>query len=30
VVWAVLTDPDELAEWMGGEVDLRLEPAADG
>ncbi len=30
VVWAVLTDPDELAEWMGGEVDLPLEPGAVG
>src|SRR5690348_4354017 len=30
VVWAVLTDPDELAGWMGGEVDLPLEPGAVG
>jgi len=30
VVWAVLTDPDELAEWMGGEVDLALAPGAVG
>jgi uncharacterized protein YndB with AHSA1/START domain len=29
-VWAVLTDPDELAEWLGGEVDLELEPGAAG
>ncbi|MGZ4716045.1 MAG: SRPBCC domain-containing protein [Acidimicrobiales bacterium] len=30
VVWAVLTDPDELAEWLGGEVDLTLEPGSVG
>lgn len=30
VVWAVLNDPDELAEWLGGEVDLELEPGAVG
>ncbi len=30
VVWAVLTDPDELAEWLGGEVDLELEPGSVG
>ncbi len=29
-VWVVLTDPDELAEWLGGEVDLELEPGAVG
>jgi len=28
--WAVLTDPDQLAEWLGGEVDLVLEPGAAG
>jgi uncharacterized protein YndB with AHSA1/START domain len=28
--WAVLTDPDGLAEWLGGEVDLVLEPGAVG
>jgi len=30
VVWAVLTDPDELALWMGGDVDLDLEPGSVG
>jgi uncharacterized protein YndB with AHSA1/START domain len=30
VVWRTLTDPDELASWMGGQVDLDLEPGAAG
>jgi uncharacterized protein YndB with AHSA1/START domain len=29
-VWAALTDPDELASWMGGPVDLDVRPGGTG
>jgi uncharacterized protein YndB with AHSA1/START domain len=29
-VWAAVTDPSQLAEWLGGEVDLEVRPAAAG
>ncbi len=29
-VWAALTDPDELASWMGGPVDLDVRPGGAG
>ena len=30
VVWAVLTDPDELTDWLGGDADFAIEPGAVG
>jgi uncharacterized protein YndB with AHSA1/START domain len=29
-VWAALTDPAQLGEWLGGDVDLTVQPAAAG
>jgi uncharacterized protein YndB with AHSA1/START domain len=29
-VWAALTDPAELGEWLGGEVDLDVRPEGSG
>jgi uncharacterized protein YndB with AHSA1/START domain len=29
-VWDALTDPDQLAAWLGGEVDLDVRPAGTG
>jgi len=29
-VWRALTDPDELASWMGGPVEIEVRPGATG